>query len=147
MSVSRISTRTFSRWVMSSTAVYRAVIALTTSWIVGSMTLSRNAAPMCWNTHGALSGIMLKLSATMECVSWRSLDAAAASVCSFCTRTSTFTTFWYMGTRKCRPSSSTRGWTAPKLSTTPRSPAPMMTSGFMMRITMRRTSAMIPDLI
>ena len=89
-----ISVRIFSRFVISSTAVYRAVTAFTTSWVTGSMTRSLYPRPMCWKTHPALSGRILKLTAIVEWVSCRSLEAAAASVCSFWTRTSIFSTLW-----------------------------------------------------
>ena len=91
---SLISVRTFSRFVISSTAVNFAVTAFTTSCVTGSITRSLYPIPMCWNTQPALSGMMLKFTAIVEWVSWRSLEAEDASVTSFWTRTSIRTTFW-----------------------------------------------------
>ena len=78
--------------MISSTAVYFAVTAFTTSWVTGSTTRSRYAIPMFWNTQPALSGMMFKFTAIVEWVSCRSLEDDAASATSFWTRTSIRTT-------------------------------------------------------
>jgi len=80
--------------VISSTAVYFAVTALTTSCVTGSITRSLYPMPMFWKTQLALSAMTLKFTAIVEWRSCRSFEADAASVTSFWTRTSIRTMFW-----------------------------------------------------
>ena len=64
-----ISDLTFSRWLISSRAVYRAATAFTTSCTAGSVIRSLYSLPMFWYIQFALSGRVWQFTAIVEWVS------------------------------------------------------------------------------